>query len=254
MKIIHESYPHPYVHEPFGWIQPVAEPSWQIQFMIHKKWIAWLPGPPNPKDRRRSLGHHSLHGTNEKAMLLVTVSVSLYLSAIKGSGGSIDSSSSSERLMRKAEHDMNNFFLPISRKKNSHFSNILPSWGPNCPDYSSFCPLSSSGQKKGSFGVGLGVFCVCTYLQKGLGVCDGWVKIRGWWWYSGQNKTPYGQNESHLDNLYKKWEKVLQNWEKKIQSWTWSQHDWLQNMRCSSVLRKGNTSSWSRIAFRKCSA
>ena len=32
---------------------------------------------------------------------------------------------------------------------------------------SSFCPLSSSGQEKGCFGVELGVFCVCTYLQKG---------------------------------------------------------------------------------------
>ena len=44
---------------------------------------------------------------------------------------------------------------------------------------SSFCPLSSSGQEKGCFGVELGVFCVCTYLQ--MGVCDGLVKNRGWW-------------------------------------------------------------------------
>ena len=44
--------------------------------------------------------------------------------------------------------------------------NILHSWGPNCPDCSSFCPLSSSGQEKGCFGVGLGVFCVCTYSLK----------------------------------------------------------------------------------------
>ena len=35
-------------------------------------------------------------------------------------------------------------------------------------DGSSFCPLSSSGQEKGCFGVGLGVFCACTEE-----VCDG---------------------------------------------------------------------------------
>ena len=55
-------------------------------------------------------------------------------------------------------HSMNNFFLPTL--------NILPSWGPVCPDSSSFCTLSSSGQEKGCFGVGLGplgVFCTCAY-------------------------------------------------------------------------------------------
>ena len=40
------------------------------------------------------------------------------------------------------------------------------SWGPNCPDGRSFCPLSSSGQKKGCFGVVFGVFCVRTYPRK----------------------------------------------------------------------------------------
>ena len=42
----------------------------------------------------------------------------------------------------------------------AHFSNILPRWGQNCPDSSSFCPLSKSGKEKVCFGVGLGVFCV----------------------------------------------------------------------------------------------
>ena len=40
---------------------------------------------------------------------------------------------------------------------------ILPSWGPGCPDGNSFCPLSSSGQEKGCFGVCLGVCCVRIY-------------------------------------------------------------------------------------------
>ena len=26
-------------------------------------------------------------------------------------------------------------------------------------------------------------------------------------WYSGQNETPSGPNETHLGNLYKKWQK-----------------------------------------------
>ena len=43
------------------------------------------------------------------------------------------------------------------------------------------------------------------------GVCECWVKNRGWWCYSGQNEsqyeTPSGQNETHLGNLYEKWAK-----------------------------------------------
>ena len=42
----------------------------------------------------------------------------------------------------------------------AHFSNILPSWGPFCPDGRSLCPLSSSGQEKRCFGARL--FCACT--------------------------------------------------------------------------------------------
>ena len=60
--------------------------------------------------------------------------------------------------------EMNKFFLHTSRT----FSNILPRWGPFCPDSSSFCPLSKSGQEKGCFWVGLGVFLVCTYPRKGF--------------------------------------------------------------------------------------
>ena len=47
-----------------------------------------------------------------------------------------------------------------------------------------------------------------TYISP-KGVCDGWVKNRGWWWYSGRNETPSGQNETHLGNLYERWAKVL---------------------------------------------
>ena len=77
-------------------------------------------------------------------------------------------------------------FLPTSRKVLPTFQifwNILPSWGPNSPDCSSFCPRSSSGQEKGCFWVGLEMFCVCTYPRKrcvseqrrGLGVVF-WAK------------------------------------------------------------------------------
>ena len=45
---------------------------------------------------------------------------------------------------------------------------MLQSLGP-WPDFKcAFSwPLSISGQEKGWFGVGLGVFCVCTYPKKG---------------------------------------------------------------------------------------
>ena len=41
---------------------------------------------------------------------------------------------------------LTNFFLPTSWKVCPLFFNILPGWGPDCPDGSSFCPLSNSGQ------------------------------------------------------------------------------------------------------------
>ena len=60
--------------------------------------------------------------------------------------------------------------LPKQLKKQNcplfkHFAQL----GPNCPDCSSFCLLSDSGQGKGChcIGVGLGVFCVSTYPRKG---------------------------------------------------------------------------------------
>ena len=47
-----------------------------------------------------------------------------------------------------------------------------------------------------------------TYISP-KGVCEGWVKNRGWWGYSGQSETPSGQNETHLGNLYEKWAEGL---------------------------------------------
>ena len=44
-----------------------------------------------------------------------------------------------------------NFFCPL-QKSFAHFSTILPSLGPFCPDCSSFCPLLSSGQEWGVLG------------------------------------------------------------------------------------------------------
>ena len=94
-------------------------------------------------------------------------------------------------------------------------SNILPSWGPFCPECSSFCPLSSSGQEKGCFGVGFGAFCVRTYPQKGFVLLNKeqglvvifWAK----WDLIWAKWEPYGQ-------LVWKVGKNLQNWRKKIQS------------------------------------
>ena len=90
---------------------------------------------------------------------------------------------------------INNIFLPTSRNLLSIF--LLPNWalllGPGCPDSSSFCPLSSSGQENGCFGVVLATVGValCKYISL-KGVCDDRVKNRGWGWYSGQNETPSG--------------------------------------------------------------
>ena len=49
------------------------------------------------------------------------------------------------------------FFCPLPEKFCLLFK-TFPSWGPGCPDGSSFCPLSSSDQEKGCFGVRLEVF------------------------------------------------------------------------------------------------
>ena len=105
-----------------------------------------------------------------------------------------------------------NFFAHFW-KSFAHFSNILPSWGPNCPDCSSFCPLSISGQEKGCFGVSLWVFCVHTYPREGCvtaesrtGVCDGILgkmrlhlgKMRPFWAISrkiGQKCCRIGKEE-----------------------------------------------------------
>ena len=59
-------------------------------------------------------------------------------------------------------------FFAHFQKSFVHCSNILPSWGSGCPDCSSYCPLSSSGQEKGCFGVGLGVLWVHTYPSEYL--------------------------------------------------------------------------------------
>ena len=67
---------------------------------------------------------------------------------------------------------MNIFFFAHFYKSFVLFLNILPSWGPGCPDCSSFHPVSSSGQEKGCFGLGLGVFCVLTYLRNGCAMAE----------------------------------------------------------------------------------
>ena len=64
-----------------------------------------------------------------------------------------------------------------------------------------FAHFQVQAKKEVSWGGVGGV--LCTYISQ-KGVCDCSVKNRGWWWYSGQNETPSGQNEIHLGNLYKK--------------------------------------------------
>ena len=102
------------------------------------------------------------------------------------------------------EDSLTYFSFAHFQKSFAHFSNILPSWGPKCPDGSSFCPLS--GQEQGCFRVGLWLF-VYVHIPKRV-VCL-LSKEQGLGWYSEQNETPSGQNETHLGHLYEKWAKVL---------------------------------------------
>ena len=101
---------------------------------------------------------------------------------------------------------MNNFFLPTFRK-------VLPTFQTFCPDgvhfaqtVVHFAHFQNQARKRGVLGRAGGVSC--SYISP-KGFSDGWVKNRGCWWFSGQNQTPSGQNETHLGNLYKKWAKVL---------------------------------------------
>ena len=49
------------------------------------------------------------------------------------------------------------------------------------------------------------MFGVRTYSLKGFVTAEYRTGVGGvQWWYSGQNETPSGQNETHLDNLYEK--------------------------------------------------
>ena len=93
--------------------------------------------------------------------------------------------------------------MPTSRKK----------W----PTFQTFCPVGVQDAQtvvhiahfpgKGVFWGGVGGV-LCMYISP-KGICDCWVKNRGWGWYSGQNETQSGQSEIHLGNSYEKWAKVL---------------------------------------------
>ena len=58
-----------------------------------------------------------------------------------------------------------------------------------------FAHFQSQARQRGVFGWVEGVLCMYISLK---GICKGRVKNRGWGWYSGQNETPSGQNETHL--------------------------------------------------------
>ena len=96
------------------------------------------------------------------------------------------------------------FFCPLLETF-AHFSNILPSWGPRLQvtqTVVNFAQFQVQARKRGVLGGVGGVLCM--YISpKGTGY--GSVKNRGWGWYSRQNETPSGHNETHLGNLYEKW-------------------------------------------------
>ena len=90
----------------------------------------------------------------------------------------------------------------------AHFSNSFATFQTFCPDGVHFAQTAvqfahfQNQARKGVFWSEVGGV-LCTYISP-TRVCDGWVKNRGCWWYSVQNETPSGQNETHLGNLYEK--------------------------------------------------
>ena len=94
--------------------------------------------------------------------------------------------------------------MPTSRKVCPFSSSIfLPSWGPGCQDGSSFCPLSGSGQEKGCFGVGLGVFCVRTYPRKGCVTAEQRTRIGNG--ILGKMRLHLGKMRLHLCKMRPIW-------------------------------------------------
>ena len=57
--------------------------------------------------------------------------------------------------------------------------------------------------------MGLGVFCVLTYPQKGCVMAKHRTGVGELGMVFWANETPSGQNETHLGYLYEKWAKVL---------------------------------------------
>ena len=107
------------------------------------------------------------------------------------------------------------FFCPLLEKFDpllKHFVQL----GSILPRQYFILPTFKVRPGKGVFSGGVGAD-LCMYISL-KGFCGSQVKNRVLWWYSGQNDTPYGQNETHMGILYEKWEKVLKNWGKKFQS------------------------------------
>ena len=111
--------------------------------------------------------------------------------------------------------EMNNFFCPLLEKF-CQLIKYLPKWGPACPDCTSFCPLSSSGQEKGYFGGFWGCFVYIHILEKCVWMLS---KKQGWGWISGQNETPIWAKLDPIWPICTKRDKSALEWGKKIQSY-----------------------------------
>ena len=103
---------------------------------------------------------------------------------------------------------MNMFFCPLLEKNLPTFQTFCPVGVQIAQTVVHFAHFQVQARKKVVLGWAGGCF-VHLHIPAQEGVCDGWVKNRGWWWYSGQNETLSWQNETHLGNLSVKWAKVL---------------------------------------------
>ena len=103
---------------------------------------------------------------------------------------------------------MANLFLPTSKTFWPTFQTFCPVGVHFAQTVAHFAHFQVQARKRGVLGWDWGYF-VFASVHVPKRVCDGWVKNRGWWWYSGHNQTPSGQNETHMGDLYEKWAKVL---------------------------------------------
>ena len=92
--------------------------------------------------------------------------------------------------------------MPTSRIFLSTFYTFCPDGVQDAQKVDHFAHFQVQARKRGVLGGVGGVLCMYISRNECVTGPDGWERDRGWVWYSWQNETPSGQNETHLGNLY----------------------------------------------------